>query len=296
VSSGPAANRKLFAQLSADASARLEGWPPSRRRAFGELLEDARTSLQREMLGRSLAAGRSLPELHAFADEIRGLDDDALYEACTLSGRSGLEDSVVAQLRAEADPLYAYAANGNPLDPALEEVSSPSRHVPASLLVPPVPLAVVPPRSRPFEGVSAPSRVDRAAARDLGASADDGHASHRGGARSAEELINAAARTGGLKYREHHTRELAPVLAVARGALELGIPIPVALGLGPGDALRYALLLQARPAGSSWAFQLHDPVDDETVWVNEGDLLGGVELPLSNKRLRRITAVVLPDL
>ena len=75
---------------------------------------------------------------------------------------------------------------------------------------------------------------------------------------------------------------------------ERGLPVPLSLGAGAQKYSRYALILQVAPAGTSRAFQLHDPVSKETVWANEGDLLGRNELPFSNKSLRRITAIALP--
>jgi hypothetical protein len=271
--------------LSEEARERLSEWPRDHRGRFEELIEDAASDLQREMLQRAVSCGHSLSELHAFADALRAMTDAEVYDACTLSWNSGLQDSVVARLRAEADPLYAFSANGNALSPREDTPSLPLRHVSAQLLVPPEVSNVVPTRKR-------------AAVRDLGASPDDpGTTTGLNGA-LAEDLLNASLRGLGIRLSERAVDgpsfPLERALELAAAALERGIPVPVVLGPKAGDHARYALLLQAAPVGSGRAFELHDPTADETVWVNAGDFMNRKELPLSNKTLRRITAIALP--
>lgn len=67
------------------------------------------------------------------------------------------------------------------------------------------------------------------------------------------------------------------------------------LGSTPGERGRDALILQVSQTGRTRAFQLHDPSAEQTVWVNERDLLGRVELPFGAKFWRRITAISLPE-
>ncbi|HEX4621725.1 MAG TPA: hypothetical protein VH208_09180 [Myxococcaceae bacterium] len=261
--------------LSEDARERLSEWPREDRGRFDELIEDAVSDLQREMLQRALGCGRSLSELHAFADALRALPDQEIYETCTLSSSSGLHDSVVARLRAEADPLYAFTANGNTLSP---------RHTFVHRVVPPEAANVVQTAKRPIV--------------ELGASPDDPVTGPGSEGALAEDLLNASVRGLGIHLRERPVDgpsfPLERALDLAAAALERGIPVPVVLGPKAGEHHRYALLLQVQPAGSSRAFELHDPTADETVWINAGDFVNRAELPLSNKTLRRITAIALP--
>jgi hypothetical protein len=270
--------------LSEDARERLSEWPPAHRARFAELVEDASSDLQREMLHRALSCGHPIPELHAFADALRSMSDAEVYDACTLSWDSGLKDSVVARLRAEADPLYAFSANGNALSPQEDTPSLPLRHVAPQFAVPPEVSNIIP--------------TGRRAVRDLGASPDDPPSGPTVGGSVAEDLLNASIRGLGIHFSERAVDAPSfPVeraLDLAAAAIERGIPVPVVLGPRPGEHIRYALLLQVAPGGSNRAFQLHDPTADETVWVNAGDFVNRRELPLSNKTLRRITAMALP--
>jgi hypothetical protein len=270
--------------LSEDARERLSEWPREHRARFDELIEDAASDLQREMLQRALSCGHALSELHAFADALRSMPDAEIYETCTLSWNSGLHDSVVARLRAEADPLYAFSANGNALSPQEETPARPGRHISAQLLVPPEAANVVRTAKRPIV--------------ELGASPDDPVTGPGPRGAVAEDLLNASLRGLGIHLSERPVDgpsfPLERALELAAAALERGIPVPVVLGPKAGEHHRYALLLQVQPAGSGRAFELHDPTADETVWINAGDFVNRAELPLSNKTLRRITAIALP--
>ena len=104
-------------QLSPEASDVLAQWTQRARLLFDELLDDAGSDLQRELLQRAVAAAHSSAEVHAFADELRGLSDEEAYEACTLDSDAP-EDYTVAQLlRAEADPLFAFELKGGTIEP-----------------------------------------------------------------------------------------------------------------------------------------------------------------------------------
>lgn len=103
--------------LPEDVLAVVDRWPPKQARLLDELWEDAASELQRELLARSIVAGHTPAEVHAFADEIRGKGDEALYEACTLDPQKAHDYTVSQLLRAESDPLYAYELNGGELEP-----------------------------------------------------------------------------------------------------------------------------------------------------------------------------------
>ncbi len=121
--------------LQAESDTQLEGWRASERALFEELMQDAKSALQREMLLRVVAAKHTPAEVHAFADEIRGLDDAQLYAVCTVDasvqGRRGSPShaanmTVAQRLRAQADPLYAFELQGRRLSPRLEDDPGPA--------------------------------------------------------------------------------------------------------------------------------------------------------------------------
>ncbi|HVE87741.1 MAG TPA: hypothetical protein VND93_33015, partial [Myxococcales bacterium] len=81
-----------------------------------ELLEDAGSELQREMLNRAVATGHSPTELHSFGDSIRGISDQQLFRLCTppedMPART--PEQMEIRLRAEADPILAFRLNRSP--------------------------------------------------------------------------------------------------------------------------------------------------------------------------------------
>lgn len=272
----------------------VSDWDDEDRAQLIELLEDAESDLQREMLHRGLAAGRPLRELHSFADAIRGLDDEAIFSECT-PPRSGFPLNVL--LTAQADPLAAYELNGNELRHAGRGKGGAPVKLPPQLMV-----------ERTFVPVKGAPRFDASA--DTDARAPDAREIGRSGERAApvdpvqgkfsEELFNDAGKALERRFNElavdtgAFTLERAmPLLA---DALARGVPVPCILGRQPGDFRRYALFLQVQTSGRNRAYQLFDPVAQEAVWANEGDLLNRSELPFSDKVFRRVTALALPKL
>ena len=139
--------------LSEEALEKLGAWPPKARALFKELVEDAPTEMQRELLQRAVAAGHSPAEIHAFADELRVLEDEEAFDACTLDADAPDGYTVTQLLRAEADPLYAYELKGNALSPADDNngdsKGSPTQELESLPYVPPVATSVSGSRLRP---------------------------------------------------------------------------------------------------------------------------------------------------
>jgi hypothetical protein len=305
--------------LSTEARDQLSRWKPEDQQLFAELLQDAPSELQQEMLKRALAAGHRPAELHAFSDEIRPLSDEEVFDACTLSDEANANAarSVVMRLRAESDPIYGFELNGHALTPQPEVNLGPGyelgpRGKPAPGLMVPVAHSPVAPQPRGFEAESSVARGKKLDLNDLGVSAgarvrpppaapaasSGTQASTEG--RFAEDLMNEAVRALGVSFREQAVDgpqlKLEKAIEAAHAALMKGVPVPVILGPSPGEYRRYALMLQVQTTGKSRAFQMHDPFTQETVWVNEGDLLARTELPFATKTHRRITAIALPIL
>lgn len=320
-----------FDAFTEEARARLAAWPPKSRQLFGELLEDAGSELQRELLQRAVAAGHSPAEVHAFADELRPLGDDEAYEACTLE--SGTEGYTVDQLlRAESDPLFAFELKGGALSPSEEPASTPGvldleaagyqsrsgrRHGFDEELGVEDPAPWLQAKAERFQAESAKAPVRRRDLRHIGesvehtpkpakprepvASGAKPKAELGAGApnRLMEDLVNEATRALGVTFREHEVDlpqglTLEAALSQAASTSSRGVPIPIALGPEPGTARRFAVLLQSQVSGKNRAWQLYDPLTQELAWANEGDLLARRELPLSSKADRRVTRIALP--
>jgi hypothetical protein len=302
----------VTSKVPEEVAEQLERWSARSRRLLDELLEDAVSELQRELLLRAVAAGHSAAEVHAFADALRPLSDDEAYRACTLEDAAP-EDYTVAQLlRAEADPLFAFEVKGGTLEPGEEDGGAAPAPAPVARpartfeLGGDGPSAGLTARARP--GFVAESSGARPQALDWG----ELNGSSRGGpppatrgaapasGRLLEDLLAEATRGLSVGWREHDVdtaggMALAEALASAAGALTRGIPVPCAIGPQPGQHRRLVLLLQVSVSGKTRAWQLYDPLSQELVWANEGDLLAKAELPFSNKVNRRLTRVALPQ-
>lgn len=302
--------------VSDEANELLAQWPARALSLFEELLDDAGSDLQRELIQRAVVAAHTPAEVHAFADELRAMSDEEAYEACTLHD-SAPEDYTVAQLlRAEADPLFAFELMGGTIEPNEEQSSQgfiPPRRVPDTIeleAVGPsdaVAAAVAKKKSSDsFEadspGASRPRKLDW---NDLGNTRpppqkkDSGPPSS-GGTRFLENLLAEATRALAISWKEHDVDvpgglSMADALASAAGALARGIPVPCAVGPHPGDHRRFIVLMQLNTSGKSRAWQLYDPFSSELLWANEGDLLAKAELPFANKMNRRLTRIVLPQ-
>ena len=268
--------------LKEEALEKLEGWSAQARQLFEELVEDAASEMQRELLQRAVAAGHSPAEIHAFADELRALPDPEAFDACTLGSDAPKGYTVEQLLRAEADPLYAYELKGHSLSPADDHGV---------------------PHSEPSLRPGPPPRFDRpppSALKELGQSVD----AIPGAARAApalklmEDLLNESAHRLGVVYLEQDVDDanltLESALVKAAAAIGRGIVIPIALGPAAGHHRRLAILLQLSTFSGKRAWQIYDPFSGERVWVSEGDLLARTELPFSIKTNRRITRIALP--
>jgi hypothetical protein len=113
----------------------------------------------------------------------------------------------------------------------------------------------------------------------------------------ADDLFNDALKPFGLSLDEHIIDDekitVEKVLPLAAESLLKGLPVPIVLGNGKGDHRRYALMLQVVMSPTGRSFQVHDPFAQETVWINDTDLLGLSQLGFAEKAHRRITAIAL---
>lgn len=303
--------------LSEEALEQLQQWPPKARALFDELLEDAGSDLQRELLQRAVAAAHTPAEVHAFADELRGLSDEDAYEACTLHEDAPEDYTVTQLLRAEADPLFAFELKGGTLEPNEDEAApafTPPRPPPQKVRAlddePPRldPLAAALARKKPSDSFEAEAPAPRPKSLDWN---DLSHGNKpppakkegpttAGGTRFLESLLGEATRALHISWKEQDVDvpsglSLHDALASAAGALSRGIPVPCAIGPSPGEHRRFVVLLQLNTSGKNRAWQLYDPFTAELVWANEGDLLARAELPFANKVNRRLTRIVLPQ-
>lgn len=292
----------------------IDGWSPRGRKIFKELMEDASSELQQELVQRAILAGHTIGEVHAFADELRGLSDDECFAACTLDDDAPEDYTVTQLLRAESDPLFAFELKGGTLTPN-EEDDAPSAALPVQ-------------RREVFEPAVArelsADPVRRAKEQRAGFNADSGGfrptvaskpaalavaAIPPSGAMPAmpapagrlfEDLLAEATRGLGVSWREVELDvpggvPIDQALQQAAGALQRGVPIPCVIGNAQGRPLRYLLLLQTSTSGTNRAFQLYEPFAQELVWANEKDLLSRGELPFDNKSLRRLLRMALPN-
>ena len=301
--------------VSDEATDQLALWSARARELFEELLDDAGSDLQREFLQRAVAAAHTPAEVHAFADELRGMSDEEAYDACTLNEDAPKDYTVSQLLRAEADPLFAFELMGGTIEPN-EDASTPGFD-PAPRALKTLELEVVGPAdavvaavakkksSDSFEAESSAPRARRLDWNDLpterpAPTRKDSGPPSSGGTRFLENLLAEATRGLSISWKEMDVDvpgglSMADALASAAGALSRGIPVPCAVGPSPGEHRRFIVLMQLNTSGKSRAWQLYDPFSSELLWANEGDLLAKAELPFANKMNRRLTRIVLPQ-
>ena len=269
--------------LSKEAQSQLARWPTRAKKLFAELLEDAQSALQQELLQRALASGHSPNEVHAFADQLRALSDDEAFAACTLDQDVPRDYTVTQLLRAEADPLFAFELKGGALEPDDNEA----------------PLAVA-----PKADVAKLRRITKSFVADSSDAsptalpvAEVAHAAVN--ASELESLLNEATRAQAVTWHESdvavaHGLSLEDAVAAGAVVLSDGVPVPLGLGSLPGQTSRLILAMQISVSGRNRAWQLYNPFSNELVWANERDLLSGGELPFADKLNRRITRIALP--
>jgi hypothetical protein len=316
--------------LPDEVEAVLETWSARHKKLFKELMEDASSELQQELVQRAVLAGHTPGEIHAFADELRGLSDDECFVACTLDDDAPDDYTVAQLLRAESDPLFAFELKGGTISPN-EDDDQPSAPLPTQRrAVMDAPedrgLSADPVRRAKEQraAFNADSGAFRAVQRPGGLVADSG--SHRAhvpskpaalgatpvspsghvavpmaisGSRLFEDLLTEATKALGVTWREVELDTvgglpIAEALQQAGAALARGLPVPCVIGNAHAKPLRFLLMLQASAAGANRAFQLYEPFSQELVWANEKDLLSRGELPFDNKALRRLLRMALP--
>lgn len=268
--------------VQALARAKMNAWKKAERVEFLTQFRKTSSGLQREFLLRSLAAEHSPGEMNAFARRIRLMTDRALAIACTASeaAHNGTKRSFEQLLRAEADPLYAFILNGQSLEAIQhdDDIHQPS---------------VITAQSAPFQVFGAQRSYD------LGSDEPPRTSRITRAVNGFEEKFCQAVRALGYQYRLETVGESGLSVDEAVDALvkavSAGQPVPAMLGNLTGAAKRRVLFIQSWDADRGTALEMHDPHTGETVWVNDADLRGEKELPLSNKALRRLLEVALPS-
>lgn len=257
--------------FSAELEAILDRWTPRSRKLFDELMEDATSELQQELVQRAVLAGHTPGEVHAFADELRGLSDDECFDVCTVDDAAPEGYTVAQLLRAESDPLFAFELKGGEISPN-DADDAPS---------------IVEPGRREAMDVAddrglAADPVRRAIEQRRGFNVDSG--SHRATARKEAEYVGDSGSHRALQRNSGSHRPL------QRGEVELGagpvaasvhVAVPMAIS---GARFFEDLLAEAtRGLGVTWKEQEIDALGgltmDEVLRQAQTALSRGIPLP-----------------
>ncbi len=268
-----------------DIRAQVATWLPKSRALLNELLEDATSDLQREMIVRSISVGHSPAEIHAFADELRSLSDRQIFEMCTLAVRRPPEATVEQLVRIEADPLTAFEMNGGKIEPNEDD----------ELLA-----RVAEPIDRQLSRQIQMSRTFFADAR---ATVGVVPASSELASRSHEllaDLLGNATRALGITWAEYDVvgigaASVQALLDRSAEALNAAMPVVAVLGSTQHVHRRFVLILQVQQSSKTRAWQLYEPLSREVRWLNEGDLTSEAELPFSDPGCHMVTRIILPS-
>jgi hypothetical protein len=230
--------------------------------SFRALLQNAGSAMERAFLCKALAAGRSLSDIAAFADTIRGMSDNWLLRnlnVVDLNEADGVERGIIQQygnscgptsvqvIRASADPIYALALrSAGPIEQASEH-------------------AVSAPDTIPNQMLAGEQRaiLDTHAAAGTGNPATD-RTQPTGGA-WVEGEMNALASATGVTYQTRIVGTqitLDAALDVLRTNLTAGIFVPIVVGGSVGDTAHYVMAM----AISGNRIQIHDVATGDTIW------------------------------
>lgn len=292
-----------------EVEATLASWTSKGKQVFSELMEDAASELQRELVQRAVISGRSLAEVHAFADELRPLSDEECFEACTLLNHPAGNHSLAELLRAESDPIFAFELKGGRLTPSARATDQ--RSLNGSVAVQPV----------ARELAADPIRRAKAHRSFFSSGPEASHLPRKPAPRGATDtparlpplsegspkdvvlvdLLNPLTRGLGLSWDEFELDSpsgLSIQQALERTAVALDAHVPVAMVIGNAQGVpqRFVVVMQRAMTQNVRAFELYDPATQELVWANEKDLLAKAELPFANKSLRRLIRAILPVL
>jgi hypothetical protein len=253
------------------------------RQRYTELLEDASTPLQREMIRRAFTAGHSAAQLHAFADAVRGFSDAEVYARCTFQPNASKPTEMHTLLKAQSDPLTAFRLNGGILTPSSMELPA----LETKQARPAVHKARTPgfqadskeatPHTKRTLHPAAPKRVND-------------HSLF-------EHALAGVSTALGVSWSELLADSKAArlrALDAAHASLEGGLVVALALRPVKGDGLTFALALQSNVSHSTRAFEILNVANSQSAWVNQGDLVNGNELPFEDKRFRMLCRVGLP--
>ena len=230
--------------------------------SFRALLQNAGSAMERAFLCKALAAGRSLSDIAAFADTIRGMSDNWLLRnlnVVDLNEADGVERGIIQQygnscgptsvqvIRASADPIYALALrSAGPIEQASEH-------------------AVSAPDTIPNQMLAGEQRaiLDTHAAAGTGNPATD-RTQPTGGA-WVEGEMNALASATGVTYQTRIVGTqitLDAALDVLQTNLTAGIFVPIVVGGSVGDTAHYVMAM----AISGNRIQIHDVATGDTIW------------------------------
>lgn len=254
---------------SARAEQKYEALSPDDKRRYDALLRRCGSDDEKEYIKKSLAAGRSLDEIDAFAGRIRGQSSDWLRDHMTLAGDStghGVRqqwstscNATSAQVvRAQMDPIYALSVHdANP------DISHADENAGASLN----PSLAEEQRqmlTSPYHGERAwwPQgqqgvAVPRSAADGVGRPVDD--------------LVNQQSASTGVSYHPH---DLGPNYSMdaaiedINASTQRGVPVPIVVG-NQSSPFQHYVVVTGRSEGPPPSYSIHDPWEGVTHTVTE---------------------------
>ena len=255
--------------------------------AFRSLLQSAGSDMERAFLCKALAAARTLADIQAFADTIRGLSNNWLLRnlnVVDLNEADGVERGIIQQygnscgptsvqiIRASADPIYALALrSAGPIEQASEHAVSAPDTIPNQMLA-----------------GEQKAILDTHAAAGTGNPATD-RTQPTGGA-WVEAEMNALAAATGVTYQTSIVGTqitLNAALDILKNSLAAGIHVPIVVGGSVGDTAHYVMAM----AISGSRIQIHDVATGDTIWRTEQEFKDStLNLPSGHTMLTAIDA------
>ena len=261
----------LGGDQSKRASALEKSLSPADKKVFGEIMQAAKTPVEKSYISKGLAAGHSVGELKAFQAKIAGKDAKWLQDNLALTGNSqgkGVKQqwsmscnaTAAEAVKGEMDPLYALKMHeDNPNLTQADDTGGTKKNPKMAA------------EQKAWLESKNPDGSDGGQARDRG---DRGKARGRWNT----DLLNNQKGSTGLEYK---SELFADDKAMEKGVKEMNAcldkkqPVPIIVGDGGANKNAHYVVITATDPGPPRYYSIHDPASGDTVIRSEDQLKKG---------------------
>jgi type VI secretion system secreted protein VgrG len=260
---------------AARAELKYQALSAAQKKAFDALIGKAKSRDEEAYLKKALAAGRTVDEIAAFADRIRGQSPAWMRDNLKLTGSTtgtGVQQqfstscnaTVVQAIHGELDPIYALQVHDE--NPRLDQADNrnPTRVNPKLAAEQKAML------ESPYAGARFPGLTGKAGQATARSSAG-------GVGRFADDKLNDLSPTTGLGFQTQLVGKdvtTAQALSTIDSSLAQGAPVPLIIGQSSSQTAHYVLVTGVSD-GQPKTYTIHDPWEGKTVTRTADQMTNG---------------------